>query len=199
MNVFTQIEDALATIPNGWCTAEKARTLAAAVLVLRPKTVVEIGVFGGRSFIPMAIALKHIGEGVAIGIDPWSAKESQKGQDNPNDFAYWSTLDHGKVYDEFMRDIERFGLTHFVHVVRAKSDDVKPPSEISLLHSDGNHSIQALTDVRRFAPNITSGGFCFLDDCDWSGGAVRKAESHILSNGFKMLFKMDTGAMYQKS
>ena len=40
------------------------------VLALRPAVVVEIGVWRGSSLLPMALALKELGRGQIVGVDP---------------------------------------------------------------------------------------------------------------------------------
>ena len=67
MNLFSQIE-ALPMIGD-WCPLDKAKTLAAMVLALRPAVVVEIGVWRGSSLLPMALALKELGRGQIVGVD----------------------------------------------------------------------------------------------------------------------------------
>ena len=76
--LFAQIESELAVHKDGWCSIEKAYALASAIIALRPGVVVEIGIWAGRSLIPMALALKKVGAGKIIGIDPWRAEESAK-------------------------------------------------------------------------------------------------------------------------
>ena len=48
---------------EGWCAKDKAATLIDLVLMLKPKIVVEIGVFGGKSLVPIAYALQETGSG----------------------------------------------------------------------------------------------------------------------------------------
>jgi predicted O-methyltransferase YrrM len=74
--LFEKIDDLFERQLPGWCTKEKAYTLASLVIGTRPAVIVEVGVFGGRSFLPMALALKELGKGMAIGIDPWSPAAS---------------------------------------------------------------------------------------------------------------------------
>ena len=59
-NLFLDIADVVPRL-NGWCSVNKAQHLAAMVCALQPVTAVEIGVFGGKSLIPMAMAMKRIG------------------------------------------------------------------------------------------------------------------------------------------
>src|ERR1700730_11515979 len=62
----------------GWCSEEKALNFVDLILTAKPKVCVEIGVFGGASLIPTAFALKHLKEGIVIGIDPWDNSECIK-------------------------------------------------------------------------------------------------------------------------
>src|SRR5271170_6961170 len=84
--MFSRIATTLPTL-DGWATSEKGCTLAALVLANKPKLVVEIGVFAGRSLLPMALALKANGSGKVIGIDPYDSQESAK--DEFPDSAVW--------------------------------------------------------------------------------------------------------------
>lgn len=197
--LFARIEEILSgeTIP-GWCSVEKAQTLAALVVALRPQTSVEIGVFGGRSFFPLALAHHKIGCGTVLGIDPWEAEASAAGQDPANAEWWRASVDYEVIYQDFMRRIGSLGVADRAIVARKKSDDVEPPATIGLLHVDGNHGEQAMRDVRRFSPHVSAGGVCILDDLDWGGGAVRASEKFLLSNGFKMLYPLGTGAAYQR-
>lgn len=183
----------------GWCSPVKAATLASAVLALRPAVVVEVGVFGGSSFIPLALALKEIGQGIAYGIDPWSAPASADGQLNPADLEYWSKQEtHDVVYNDFMRQTQQLDLGPFINIQRRKSDDADIPNGIGFWHLDGNHSDQAIRDVERYAPKCLSGSLAFLDDCQWTGGGVLRALAKLKSMGWKELYNLDTGVMLQK-
>lgn len=197
-SLFHNISHELPSI-TGWCTEEKAIMLASAVVMLRPAVTVEIGVWGGRSLIPMAMAHKAIGYGRIIGIDPWSARASVQGQEREEDTKWWSDQsNHEKVYSGFMSHIKRLDLDSSVIILRSASDDVDPPEVIDLWHCDGNHGPQAIRDVERFAPKIRVGGIAFMDDVDWSGGAVGKACEKMVAMGFIPLYRLGTGMVLQR-
>lgn len=183
---------------QGWCELDKAQLLAALVLSVRMQRVLEIGIYGGKSLIPMAMALREIGHaGIIIGIDPWKADESAVGQDKEN-AEWWAKLDHEQIYQSFYRGLHREGVSEWVRVERKRSDDYLPDAPLDLLHTDGNHGEQALRDTQRYAPFVRVGGFCCLDDLGWSGGAVQRSADWLLANGFIELYKLGTGAMYQR-
>lgn len=196
MNLFTQIETLIPTL-HGWCSIAKANALAGAVLSLRPEISLEIGIWGGRSFLPLALAHREINFGTAIGIDPWDAKASQEGQTGEN-LKFWSqTTSHELVYNDFMAKAKSLGMLP-AKVYRTKSDNIQPPARIDLMSLDGNHGPQAERDVSRFCPNIRRGGLVFVDDLDWDGGAVRRAVAALKQMGFIQLYILDTGAVFQR-
>lgn len=196
MSLFKTIALVQPNLP-GWCTPEKAEALAAMVIALRPQLSVEIGVWGGSSFIPIALAHKRNGYGTAIGIDPWNSSESIKNE-APEHVAHWSSVDHERVYQGFMATVKRLELEPFVQIIRKTSDQTDVPGAIGLLHIDGNHQKQAIVDVIRFAPHVLRGGLCVMDDLNWVRGNVLQAEARLLGIGFRRLYNLGTGAVYQK-
>jgi predicted O-methyltransferase YrrM len=189
---------ALNIIHHGWCSTEKAFDLTHTIIGSGAKTIVEIGVFGGRSMIPMAMACKYQGFGKVIGIDPWDAKASSEWQSHPADIEWWSKLDHDLIYAEFIRCVHLLGVEDFCDIQRMRSDEYQPVGPIDLLHIDGNHSDQALRDVKRYASLVPVGGFVFADDIGWTGGGVQRAVFELESLGFEKQYDRDTGAMFKR-
>lgn len=168
------------------------------VLALRPKIVTEIGVWGGKSALPIMLAMKENGNGKMICIDPWNPDESAKGQ-GPEDKEWWKEVaNHELVYQHFVYHVDKLGLQTHCEIRRMTSDESAVPSEMSILSVDGNHGPQALVDIKRYAPSVATHGICVLDDLDWSGGHVRQGEKWLLENGFVMLHPLGTGACYLK-
>lgn len=196
MTLTDQINEIVPKL-DGWCSVPKALMLAELILHNRMQNVVEIGVFGGRSLIPMALAMQHNGSGIVTGIDPWEASASVVGMHGA-DLTWWSKLNHQEIYDRFRRHVSNLGIENFCSIIRERSDDVKPVGPIDLLHIDGNHSIQALTDARRYACLVRVGGFCFGDDIGWEGGGVTAAVTELYRLGFTKLYDLDAGAMFRR-
>jgi len=204
MTVFKSILDGVPSshswnvkIP-GWCVTEKAMVLAGIVATLRPEVSLEIGVYGGSSFLPIALAHKMIGRGIAIGIDPWSNATAMREQTREIDREWWSSLDLEKIYTGFMENIKLHGLEKFVRIHRNESRNVPPPNQIGLLHVDGSHGDTAVGDMMKFAPKVHPGGFCVTDDTTWHGGAVARGEQRLIGLGFKKLYALGTGAVFQR-
>lgn len=194
---MTNVPDLLARITQvhaattGWCPLRKAHDLAMAVLVLRPKVVVELGVWGGKSLLPMALACQSIGSGKVYAVDPWSAAASIENYDKPN-VDWWGKQDHEAVYSAFVNSVRELALDTVVEIARVKSKNFSPKADIDLLHVDGNHSEVALADVNRFAPVVRIGGLVCMDDVGWSTGGVptvAKAVAKLLKLGFTELYR----------
>lgn len=191
MNLYDQIAEACAS-PHGWCTELKARTLASLVIGTRPSTVVEIGVWSGKSLLPMALACRENNFGYVIGIDPYEPTASVEGQTGANKEWWASVANHQAIHDYFLAQVEHFGVGKYVRLIRNKSDDVLPPMGIGLLNIDGNHGPQALVDTTRFAPFVALGRFVVLDDLHWEGGAVSESADWLINHGFTELFRVTT-------
>lgn len=196
--VFKQIEELLPKM-HGWATPQKGCTLAALVFALRPQTVVEIGVWGGRSLVPMALALNEIGAGKAIGIDAWNTQASLDQMADEANRKWWASIDYRQPYDDLLKHIAELKLEHVIKLARSNSDDFEPPERIDILHIDGNHDgDHPLRDAQRYASKVTPGGIVILDDLDWSGGGVQRAALWLQKTGFKELYRLGTGAVYQR-
>lgn len=188
-NIFPVIQNIHSQL-TGWCSWQKAQILAALVIGTRPKVIVEIGVWGGKSLIPMAIAQQAcVPGGKCYAIDPWKAEESVAGQLNEADKQWWAEQGkHEYAYSEFIRYRRIAQLEDVIVIQRAPSNDVPVPPEIGILHCDGNHGVQAMTDIDRFAPAVVAGGFVILDDLQWTGGAVAESAKRLESLGMEQLY-----------
>ena len=181
----------------GWCSPEKAEALAALVIALRPETSLEIGIYGGSSFLPIALAHQHIKTGTAYGIDPWDALASMKNESQENQ-AWWRMQDYGKLHSDFMAKLMELDLYKWTHIFHKRSDEVTPPTKIDLLHIDGSHTDQAVRDVTRFASRVRLGGVVVMDDQEWTGGMVKVAIRNLLNIGFMQLYRLGSGAAFQR-
>lgn len=196
-DLFARIEHVRAQVP-GWCTPEKAQALAALIIGYRPKVVLEIGVFGGSSFFPMAMAMSHLGEGIVIGCDPWDKNVAIAAQVEQESRDWWHDCDLEAIHKDFIQRISAWGLNDFCVIERLQSKFLRPPANMGLLHVDGAHNDESVRDVVRFAYSVVRGGFVVLDDLGWIGGGVSRAEARLLQMNYVKLYNIGTGAVYQK-
>ena len=187
---------------DGWCSDAKAIELANLVREYKPGLIVEIGVFAGKSLIPMAMACRENGRGGVIGIDPWSQEESIKGQP-PEHVAFWGKLDHEAIFKVCINNLTRLQLQDWVAIHRTTADAFTPPENIGILSVDGNHGPQCLADVIRYAPKVVQGGYVICDDLSWSGDNVGKSILVLQGMGFtwvkKVKNEVDDWAILRKS
>ena len=190
---------------QGWCTVEKAQWLAQWIVEHRCVNVVEIGVFGGRSLIPMAMAMEHLDQpgriwlGHVSGIDPYSnlvAEADEKDEANRN---WWKTVDLASIRKGVEQAIVAHRLGSIVdllfctseHAVANFADDM-----VDLVHVDGSHNEAASTwDVRLWWPKVRPGGIMVMDDTDWA--QVKSARQLAASMG-KLVHHNEKWEVFQK-
>lgn len=158
---------------HGWCAEEKAGVLVDMVLKYKPETILEIGVYGGKSVVPMAYALKVNQKGIIYGIDPWDSNESVAGLLNPDNRHFWQWLDHLSIMNYLIQKIEDFDLNDQIVLIKSTSEAAAPIYNIDILHIDGNHSdATSYIDVTKWVPFVKSGGFIIFDDMTWTENNV---------------------------
>ncbi len=196
--VFNQIAATVPRLP-GWCSVERACEFASHIFACKPAWSVNIGVFGGRDLLAMALAHKAVGSGRVLAIDPWSAEASIEGEVEANK-KWWSQVDYARLYRDVLALVEEYDLGNHVVIQRKKSDEVLivPGTELGLISFDGNHTEQAVRDVMHFAPHVPIGGKVYCDDLNWTQGYVQKSLTVLEGYGFKRLHDRDTGAWFER-
>lgn len=165
------------TVTEGWCSEEKARHMVDLILSTKPLLVVEIGVFGGRSLLVQALALRHLGQGMCVGVDPWTKDAALAHMEDPIHRKWWEEVDLAGVRNGCLDHITREGLSEWCTVFVGTSKQfytllknvIIPQPCIDILHIDGNHSDAASTfDSTHFVPIVRPGGHIWVDDPGWS-------------------------------
>jgi len=158
----------------GWCPLKKAKEIMEIIVAHRSELCVELGVFGGSSFFPIAAALAFTGQGIAYAIDPWSNAACLEGyaESDQKHNAYWGTVDLEKVMDKFTARMHKNHLTPYYRTLRLSSAEALSHfknGSIDFLHIDGNHSQEsALFDVENWLPKVKPGGIICFDDAWWN-------------------------------
>ncbi len=153
---------------EGWTTPERGIEMAELVLETKPDTIVEIGCFGARSTIAMALALRENGKGKIYTIDPWKKEAALEGENQANQ-DWWNSVDLHDIHKKAMEAIWRNNLDEYVIPIRAYSHHVSEfIPKINALFIDGNHSETAsCRDVRNYLPKVAVNGTIWFDDSDW--------------------------------
>lgn len=184
MNIENYINIELTKVP-GWCCAEKAKKMYDLITLENLQLCVEIGVFGGSSFFPQAIAMSKKKSGFVFGVDPWSTDCALEDMTNEANKNWWSSLDLNSIYSNFLKTMTKYGVNNFCKIFRDKSSNVVSNFEdntIDMLHIDGNHCERlALEDAVFYLPKVKSGGYIFFDDTTWiESGTVASTQKGLL-------------------
>ena len=193
------IERELENLP-GWCTPSKGKRMAA--LARHAHLCVELGVFGARSLISIALALQESRSGWARvdGIDPYTPAASLEGTNDARNSEWWSKLDYEAIAREAQTALYRLGLVPYAHLIRMRSCDVVDfygDGTLDLLHQDANHSEEtSCEEVARWAPKIRPGGLWLADDTNWE--STQKAQRELVTLGFVELEDHITWKVYRR-
>lgn len=201
-----EIEQYIASNPYGWCTVAKACEMADLITHVRPTVCVEIGVYGGRSLIPQAIALRELGYGVIVGIDPWSSEAATEGTSDPQNEEWWRQQNFGAIRGYTEESIRRLGLERHCITLPWRSENAQllfQPHSIDILHIDGNHTeLASVRDVNTWFPRMKPGGHIWFDDINWSttqkalsllDGCCERVKDVICENTNVRLYRVKCG------
>ena len=186
--LLEQVKLALPSI-HGWCCFSKAEALIENIIEKTPEICVELGVYGGSSLLPQALALKYNQKGMLYGIDPWTndaALEEMKEQKN---VEWWAKLNLDEIYHHCQTNIIKYNVEKYCTIIKNKAENVVnqfQDNTIDMLHIDGNHS-EALSykDATLYLPKVKKGGIIFFDDIWWTeenSVTTRKAIIFLLNN-----------------
>lgn len=143
----------------GWLGRTNAAALFDAVLQQKPRTIVEIGSFLGRSTVLLALAAKRTGvESVVVAVDPHTGDRQQLERLGTN------TLPSLALFQEHCRAA---GVADIIRPVVATSEDAAKDwcGDIDLLYVDGWHSYDAvIEDGRAWLPYLVPSGMAIFDD-----------------------------------
>jgi hypothetical protein len=170
---LVQIIDRFVPNLHGWCTRNKALAMAELITQEKPLVVVEIGVYGGKSFLPQALALKANGQGVIHGIDAWSAEEEVKFATKDKQINWLNKVNYEAIYQSFLSALKPHDFNDIIKIHRMTSAEAAPMIDrIDILHIDGGHSEEiSCQDVELFFPKVKKGGFIWFDDIRWASKA----------------------------
>lgn len=201
-----QIRTELALPPQkvvleGWVTPEQGINMAELIISEKPDVIVEIGVFGGRSLIAQALALRENNKGRIYGIDPWKVDAALEGENQDNQ-KWWRGVDMHAIHRGCVEAIWRLNLDKYVRIIRSSSQEcyvmfkggeMRP----DILFIDGNHSeIASCRDVQIYMNLVRPGGWIWMDDCNWPSTAA--AQKMVLRD---CAIRKDYGSykLFQKS
>jgi len=185
----------------GWCTKEKSEILYNLIIESKSILTVEIGVYGGRSLIPMALAHKKNKIGKIIGIDAWDSSASVENYDiTDENYNWWLELDHWSILCDFVKSLYEYDVKSVTDYYISKSLELVnffDEYSVDILHQDGNHSeLITLKEVELYSPKIKVGGYWIMNDTNWE--TLNKAQNLILTKGFNIYQDHQTWKIFKK-
>jgi predicted O-methyltransferase YrrM len=171
------IEEVVESVPvdyGGGSGSAKALVIADLIARHEIRDTIEIGVYRGRSLLPVATMLRIAGRGVATGIDPWSAEEAIQEDTHavgPGVNEWVRAQDWEAIYQSVVDRVDAYLLTEHCRILRMTSEAAAPQiadASVGVVHIDGNHDRAAVErDVELYLPKLIPGGFLVLDDASW--------------------------------
>lgn len=187
---------------HGWCSPAKARYLKDWISNHKPQNILEVGVFGGASLIPMALEAKKYG-GKAVGIDPWDNGTALEAMVNPGNVEWWEKVNLSAVKESFDTTLKKLKVDN-VEVLVGTADDFKerfPNNHFGVFSVDGNHGLPCMRDAQNYLRTVEKGGLIACDDENWIEGGiftVQRMIQWLLENGCTYNCSIDHCAMLVK-
>jgi|DEB0MinimDraft_6_1074348.scaffolds.fasta_scaffold08505_2 SAM-dependent methyltransferase len=182
MNIDEFIED-INSYVGGWCTPDKQEWLIKTILERKLEKVIEIGVWEGKSLLPMAKACQIQGFGSVIAIDAYKVSKMLEngGDEHPSYYA----ADQRSNEKAFKNWIVRSGLSDYVEYDGPKESLVAAeeyePDTFDMIHIDANHSeVNTLQDFYTWYPLLKKGGVLVLDDTNRTSTIKLKEQATAL-------------------
>ena len=180
---------------EGWCTREKVIKMME-YIPDSAKLAVELGVWGGRSLLP--IAMKCTGD--VYGIDAWDVSASLEGKNDIANDEWWNKMDYNKMYNYTHTLMQKYNCYN-VKLLRMKSvDAVKLFGDhtIDFLHQDSNHSEEtSCAEVEVYHTKVKENGIWCFDDTNWP--TTKKAQELLFSKGYTEIYDSGSWKIYKKS
>jgi hypothetical protein len=161
---------------EGWTTPDRCVEMAQMVYRFKPKIYVEVGVFGARTLVSVALAMMHNKFGRAYGIDPYKTPANLEGLTDQENIKWWNKVDINAIHQGAMNHIWRLGVEERCVMIRAEAQYCSKlfrQLSVDMLYIDGNHSEAAsCRDVAMYFGVVSLGGFIIFDDVNWIEGGV---------------------------
>jgi hypothetical protein len=179
MTNLEELQTIASAIPadiGGGSQLDKINVMAGLADRLGLRTFVEIGVYRGRSFFPLARSFSRR-SGFSYGIDPYTRFDAIE-KDLPEDVTetvnrFFEEIDYDALFRDVLKRQIEFGLMNSSNFLRQPSQqaveffrDRKITAD--MIHIDGNHDTKfVMQDVNSYVPLLSHGGILVLDDINW--------------------------------
>ena len=164
---------------GGWFFPEEASVYKRLASRVKGGTIVELGVWKGRS-ISEILDICRVNKNEVVAVDHWHP--------DPND-EYYAEAHYKDIYQVFMQNLELLGHRDTVRILKedtAQAANYFEDGSVDLVFVDADHSHEAVKrDLLAWIPKIKKGGVLFGHDYMWKEG-VRTALEEVLPRKFKL-------------
>lgn len=179
---------------HGWCLKEKALKM---IDYIKPNDIcVELGVFGGKSLLPISFITNNS----VFGIDAWEKNASLEGSNAKENDEWWGKIDYNEMYNYTLNLFNKYKCKH-VKLLRMKSSDAIINFEndsIDFLHQDSNHSEEiSCNEVELYHKKVKINGIWVFDDTNWE--TTKKARDLLLTYGYEELYDSGEFKIYRRN
>lgn len=197
----------------GWCSTEKIAAFIDIFSSVPEGDIVEIGTWCGKSATALAMLSHHYGQGNLLCIDPWANTNTFQEEDKGVNKAML-TFDMDEVWRHFICNMHTLMPNHInyiraasatAHAMYLKTTRVETPEfgataytgQISLLHIDGNHDQEIVTqDLKNWCPHLTENSWLIIDDYvhAWGQGPRLVADDFLANHNDSILRSFVSGS-----
>jgi hypothetical protein len=178
---------------EGWCSREKAIKMAS--YVNKNSLCVELGVFGGRSLLPLCLMTDN----KVFGIDAWNINSSLEGENSQDNYEWWSKINYNDMFQYTKNLINKYKCNN-CKLLRMNSYEAVGFFEnesIDVLHQDSNHSEKiSCLEVELYDIKVKPGGIWIFDDTNWE--TTKKAQEKLLEKGYLLVENYETWCVFKK-
>jgi len=186
---------------GGGSSIEKISVMVGLADRLCFKTFIEIGIYRGRSFLPIAHFFARR-EGFSYGVDPYTMSDARE-LDLPSSVVdlleeFFENTDYDALYNDILLRQIAFGLSKSAQIIRQTSQravNYFRDRQIlaDMIHIDGNHDTTfVMKDVEYYIPLLKDGGILILDDINWE--SVKPALDYAV-NRLTLIYSTETYAV----
>jgi hypothetical protein len=185
---------------EGWCSLQKANRIFDLIIESDSQFTVELGAFGGKSLIPMALAHKEKGSGFCLGIDAWKADAAISSENAEANNEYWRRMDFQQIYRGCQKAIFENEVQDYCDTLRSRTDYASfifADNTIDILHEDSSHNASTiLIELKHWISKLKVGGYWIADDTNWV--EAKEGYSHLPEYDLELKEDYETWQIWRK-
>lgn len=196
-SLFESISEAIPPM-EGWSSIEKCIALAGCVTELKAAISVDLGTFGGRAWLALAMAHREQKKGVAYGVDPLDSPCANEGDGHDAaHIKYWAAMNWERIYQGTMKAaIPLREYARFYQMPSRVAYKLFDKASINALHQDSNRCEKvSCEEVELWLPLMAPDAYWIQDDAHDPRRA--KSQQMLLDAGWELTLAYPTWKIFQ--